>query len=278
MKNRNFAPLASRLHLLITFGTSALETQIKYFGVELRIEGPLQAYILVDVHHVIFLRCGVKNLGVSFKKQVKCTATKVYLVPMAPKQPNTGLFVGLNKGHVVTKKELAPRPSDRKGGFQLLSDDIDITMLVTNVQPDDHKLEELVVREVYQTFKEFPMIYMMDCTENDCSSLLKSSTKCAIENEDKPNCAAENEELVQYCRTMVNSQDSYAQPVAVAATHGVVDVYQAYGGAASGQTLPVQVLFKNLNVDLKEVSPSSLLMDKVREVEGSPDFSNKMSG
>nr|KAJ0207993.1 hypothetical protein LSAT_V11C500281430 [Lactuca sativa] len=79
-------------------------------------------------------------------------------------------------------------------------------------------------------------------------------------------------------RTMVNSQDSYAQPVAVAATHGVVDVYQAYGGAASGQTLPVQVLFKNLNVDLKEVSPSSLLMDKVREVAGSPDFSNKMSG
>nr|KAJ0212878.1 hypothetical protein LSAT_V11C400217630 [Lactuca sativa] len=80
------------------------------------------------------------------------------------------------------------------------------------------------------------------------------------------------------CRTMVNSQDSYAQPVAVAATHGVVDVYHAYGGAASGQTLPVQVLFKNLNVDLKEVSPSSLLMDKVREVEGSPNFSNKMSG
>nr|KAJ0225370.1 hypothetical protein LSAT_V11C100028220 [Lactuca sativa] len=77
---------------------------------------------------------------------------------------------------------------------------------------------------------------------------------------------------------MVNSQDSYAQPVAVAATHGVVDVYHAYGGATSGQTLLVQVLFKNLNVDLKEVSPSSLLMDKVREVEGSPDFSNKMSG
>lgn len=32
-----------------------------------------------------------------------------------PKQPNTGLFVGLNKGHIVTKKELPPRPSDRKG-------------------------------------------------------------------------------------------------------------------------------------------------------------------
>ncbi|RDX67672.1 60S ribosomal protein L36-1, partial [Mucuna pruriens] len=34
---------------------------------------------------------------------------------MAPKPPSTGLFVGLNKGHVVTKKELLPRPSDRKG-------------------------------------------------------------------------------------------------------------------------------------------------------------------
>lgn len=34
---------------------------------------------------------------------------------MAPKHPSTGLFVGLNKGHVVTKKELPPRPSDRKG-------------------------------------------------------------------------------------------------------------------------------------------------------------------
>ncbi|KAL9411701.1 hypothetical protein AB3S75_045326 [Citrus x aurantiifolia] len=34
---------------------------------------------------------------------------------MAPKQPNTGLFVGLNKGHIVTKKELPPRPADCKG-------------------------------------------------------------------------------------------------------------------------------------------------------------------
>ena len=42
---------------------------------------------------------------------------------------------------------------------------------------------------------------------------------------------------------MVNSQDSYAQPVAIAATHGVVDVYQAYGGAANGQTLHVQVTY-----------------------------------
>ncbi|RWR72195.1 Ribosomal protein L36e [Cinnamomum micranthum f. kanehirae] len=34
---------------------------------------------------------------------------------MAPSQPKSGLFVGLNKGHVVTKRDLAPRPSDRKG-------------------------------------------------------------------------------------------------------------------------------------------------------------------
>ncbi|KAK6920123.1 Ribosomal protein L36e [Dillenia turbinata] len=34
---------------------------------------------------------------------------------MAPKPPSSGLFVGVNKGHIVTRKELAPRPSDRKG-------------------------------------------------------------------------------------------------------------------------------------------------------------------
>ena len=34
---------------------------------------------------------------------------------MAPPQPKSGLFVGINKGHVVTKRELPPRPSDRKG-------------------------------------------------------------------------------------------------------------------------------------------------------------------
>ena len=39
---------------------------------------------------------------------------------MAPKQPNTGLFVGLNKGHIVTKKDLAPCPSDRKGVSNVL--------------------------------------------------------------------------------------------------------------------------------------------------------------
>ncbi|KAF8703839.1 hypothetical protein HU200_031935 [Digitaria exilis] len=34
---------------------------------------------------------------------------------MAPAQPKSGLFVGINKGHVVTKRELPPRPSHRKG-------------------------------------------------------------------------------------------------------------------------------------------------------------------
>jgi hypothetical protein len=39
---------------------------------------------------------------------------------MAPPQPKSGLFVGINKGHVVTKRELPPRPSDRKGVICLL--------------------------------------------------------------------------------------------------------------------------------------------------------------
>merc|ERR1719421_259329 len=35
---------------------------------------------------------------------------------MAPgKEPKTGYAGGLNKGHIVTKRELAPRPSNRKG-------------------------------------------------------------------------------------------------------------------------------------------------------------------
>ncbi|CAN6280784.1 unnamed protein product [Urochloa humidicola] len=34
---------------------------------------------------------------------------------MAPTPAKTGLFVGLNKGHIVTKRELPPRPSGRKG-------------------------------------------------------------------------------------------------------------------------------------------------------------------
>ncbi|KAL8159546.1 hypothetical protein V2J09_001083 [Rumex salicifolius] len=34
---------------------------------------------------------------------------------MAPKPPSSGLIVGLNKGHIVTRKELPAKPSDRKG-------------------------------------------------------------------------------------------------------------------------------------------------------------------
>ncbi|KAM0934312.1 putative CCR4-Not complex component, Not1, MIF4G-like domain superfamily [Dioscorea sansibarensis] len=37
----------------------------------------------------------------------------------------------------------------------------------------------------------------------------------------------------------------------------------------------IEVLFKNLGVDMKDVKPTSLLKDRVREVEGNPDFSNK---
>ncbi|XP_059666940.1 uncharacterized protein LOC132312554 isoform X2 [Cornus florida] len=40
----------------------------------------------------------------------------------------------------------------------------------------------------------------------------------------------------------------------------------------------IEVLFKNLGVDMKEVKPTSLLKDRVREVEGNPDFSNKDVG
>ncbi|XP_017218466.1 uncharacterized protein LOC108195949 isoform X2 [Daucus carota subsp. sativus] len=37
----------------------------------------------------------------------------------------------------------------------------------------------------------------------------------------------------------------------------------------------IEVLFKNLSVDMKDVSPSSLLKDRAKEIEGNPDFSNK---
>ncbi|CAN8296001.1 unnamed protein product [Cochlearia groenlandica] len=40
----------------------------------------------------------------------------------------------------------------------------------------------------------------------------------------------------------------------------------------------IEVLFKNLGVDLKKVAPTSLLKDRKREVDGNPDFSNKDPG
>ncbi|KAF5732911.1 Ccr4-not transcription complex putative isoform 1 [Tripterygium wilfordii] len=40
----------------------------------------------------------------------------------------------------------------------------------------------------------------------------------------------------------------------------------------------IEVLFKNLSVDLKELTPTSLLKDRRREVEGNPDFSSKDVG
>ncbi|KAJ4956450.1 hypothetical protein NE237_013233 [Protea cynaroides] len=40
----------------------------------------------------------------------------------------------------------------------------------------------------------------------------------------------------------------------------------------------IEVLFKNLGVDMKDVKPTSLLKDRIREVEGNPDFSTKDIG
>ncbi|RZC20257.1 CCR4-NOT transcription complex subunit 1 isoform D [Glycine soja] len=40
----------------------------------------------------------------------------------------------------------------------------------------------------------------------------------------------------------------------------------------------IEVLFKNLGVDMKDVTPTSLLKDRKREFEGNPDFSNKDVG
>ncbi|GAV69286.1 Not1 domain-containing protein/DUF3819 domain-containing protein [Cephalotus follicularis] len=40
----------------------------------------------------------------------------------------------------------------------------------------------------------------------------------------------------------------------------------------------IEVLFKNLGVDLKDITPTSLLKDRKREIEGNPDFSNKDVG
>lgn len=47
---------------------------------------------------------------------------------MAPKQQNSGIFVGLKKGHVVTPKELAPRPSARKGVSKMIFIDSLVTV------------------------------------------------------------------------------------------------------------------------------------------------------
>ena len=40
----------------------------------------------------------------------------------------------------------------------------------------------------------------------------------------------------------------------------------------------IQVLFKNLGVDMKDITPTSLLENRPRQVEGNPDFSNKDIG
>ncbi|KAK9126941.1 hypothetical protein Scep_015787 [Stephania cephalantha] len=61
---------------------------------------------------------------------------------MAPKQPNTGLFVGLNKGHVVTRRELAPRPSARKGVCLVFAIGIDFRYLF---EPIDYVVHDVLI-------------------------------------------------------------------------------------------------------------------------------------
>lgn len=53
----------------------------------------------------------VSNRNLCFVLDVLVTLQKKMTTP----QVKTGLFVGLNKGHVVTRRELAPRPRARKG-------------------------------------------------------------------------------------------------------------------------------------------------------------------
>ncbi|WKA05979.1 hypothetical protein VitviT2T_023908 [Vitis vinifera] len=73
----------------------------------------------ITKHQYSIERLPEATIGGAYRREEDRFFRKIVTGPvwqvMAPKQPNTGLFVGLNKGHVVTKKELPPRPSDRKG-------------------------------------------------------------------------------------------------------------------------------------------------------------------
>ncbi|KAJ0716338.1 putative MIF4G-like domain superfamily, CCR4-NOT transcription complex subunit 1 [Helianthus annuus] len=52
----------------------------------------------------------------------------------------------------------------------------------------------------------------------------------------------------------------------------LVEVY-SMPNLKANLTFEIEVLFKNLNVDIKEVKPTTLLKDKSRMTEGNPDFS-----
>ncbi|KAH1230685.1 60S ribosomal protein L36-3 [Glycine max] len=78
----------------------------------------------IEVGFATRLESLIKRISASSKTLIAILSLSQHTPPrrvcfwdreMAPKPPSTGLFVGLNKGHVVTKKELPPRPSDRKG-------------------------------------------------------------------------------------------------------------------------------------------------------------------
>ncbi|CAI9293720.1 unnamed protein product [Lactuca saligna] len=96
--------------------------------------------------------------------QLKFTWSQILLaqVPMAPKQPSTGLFVGLNKGHVFTKKELEPRPSDRKGEVDPCEDltDDDIRTAIQNATGPRYALfvPEMGYRCMVNELQRFPVL------------------------------------------------------------------------------------------------------------------------
>ncbi|CAN6442611.1 unnamed protein product [Victoria cruziana] len=63
---------------------------------------------------------------------------------MAPSQPKSGIFVGANRGHVVTKRELAKRPSDRKGSSKRTLFVRNIIREVAGFAPYEKRITELL--------------------------------------------------------------------------------------------------------------------------------------
>eukprot|EP01018_Ginkgo_biloba_P035032 Gb_27261 [translate_table: standard] len=64
---------------------------------------------------------------------------------MAPPQAKTGLSVGINKGHIVTKRELAPRPSANKGKTSKRTDFVrKLIREVAGFAPYEKRITELL--------------------------------------------------------------------------------------------------------------------------------------
>uniref|UniRef100_A0A0D6QRN8 60S ribosomal protein L36 n=1 Tax=Araucaria cunninghamii TaxID=56994 RepID=A0A0D6QRN8_ARACU len=64
---------------------------------------------------------------------------------MAPPQAKSGLFVGINKGHIVTKRELPPRPSNNKGKRSKRTDFVrKLIREVSGFAPYEKRITELL--------------------------------------------------------------------------------------------------------------------------------------